>query len=85
MWIFKDFIMFFFVWRAYVPSGGSDPTKMIGKTGTTREVLNPSGYIQIDGELWYAELMDNKLKIDSGIKVIVREAHGLTLFVEILN
>ena len=82
LWVFKDFIMFFFVWRAYLPSGGGDPTKMIGRKGIAREKLDPAGYVQIGGELWYAELKNKKQKIDPGAQIVVRESHGLTLFVE---
>jgi membrane-bound ClpP family serine protease len=81
-WIAKDFLMFFFVWRAYVPSGAAEPTKMIGKEGITTQDINPSGYVEINGELWYAESFTKSGKIQIGSEIIVREVHGLTLFVE---
>jgi membrane protein implicated in regulation of membrane protease activity len=82
LWISKDIVMFFFVWRAYFPSGGGDPTKMIGKNGIATEKLNHGGYIQIEGELWYAELNHKNKTVDKGDQIVVRESHGLTLFVD---
>lgn len=80
-WIAKDVAMYPFVWRAYDTSA-SNSQKVIGKTGTVEERLDPSGYIRVDSELWRAEIIQGKAAIEVGRKVKVRKADGLTLFVE---
>jgi len=55
---------------------------MVGRRGIAREKLDPVGYVYIGGELWYAELKDKQHQINPGEQIVVRESHGLTLFVE---
>jgi len=52
----------------------------IGKTGEVISQLEPKGIIKVNGEIWNAESISDK--IDSGEKIIVRAIKNLTLYVE---
>ena len=54
------------------------------KIGVVREELNPSGSVQMGGELWSAESADD-LVIPVGAKVTVMEVKGLKLIVTRLD
>jgi len=64
--------------RAKVLTG---PQAMIGATAITRTPLNPTGQVEIRGELWQASLRDHS-SLDAGLPVSVRDVEGLTLVVE---
>ncbi len=81
LWVAKDMILFPFVWRAYdEPRRGQHP--IIGNRGRTRETLNPSGHVQVGGELWKAEIGDGALPIGEGETILVVGIRGLTLLVK---
>jgi len=77
LWIFKDIILFFFVWKAYQVS--SDPP--MAKTGIAIDDIDPDGYVEVGSELWRATTDDKKSRIEKGEKVIIKSVKGLTLFV----
>jgi membrane protein implicated in regulation of membrane protease activity len=77
----KDVILFPFVWRAYEWNSHGDAHSMVGRQGTARERLAPSGYIRIHGELWKAELKNGNPPMEKGEAVRVEEVRGLTLLV----
>jgi len=52
----------------------------IGKKGEAVIALEPKGIIKINGEIWNAISLSEK--IDAGEKIIVREIKNLTLYVE---
>ena len=81
LWVIKDVVLFFFVWRAY--QRVANP--LIGMKGVAEEQLAPSGYVRVRGELWKVEVIDSNLQIDKGEAVKVRRIRGLTLFVEPYN
>jgi membrane-bound serine protease (ClpP class) len=82
LWIVKDVVMFPFVWRAYDQNSLGHANSMVGLPGVTIEQLSPSGYIQVRGELWRAELEKGHPPIDKGEQIYVRGHRGLTLLVE---
>jgi membrane protein implicated in regulation of membrane protease activity len=51
----------------------------IGASGVALDALDPSGYVRIDGELWRAE--SPRSPVPAGGRVVVHDAHGLTLIV----
>jgi membrane-bound serine protease (ClpP class) len=53
---------------------------LIGKTGETKEILNPSGMVLVNGELWQAEAVSGE--IEKGAKIQVMRMEGFKLFVE---
>ena len=52
----------------------------IGKTGEVINSLQPKGIIKVNGEIWNAESISDK--IDAGEKIIVKAIKNLTLYVE---
>ena len=52
----------------------------IGKTGEVIGQLEPKGIIKVNGEIWNAESLSDKINI--GEKIIVRAIKNLTLYVE---
>jgi membrane-bound serine protease (ClpP class) len=52
---------------------------MIGKMGVARSALNPTGSVQVGGELWTAELAPGETPIPAGARVIVESAEGIRL------
>jgi len=50
---------------------------MIGKTAKTHTVLNPSGTVVAEGELWNATTNDSLIEADT--EVVINGVHGLTL------
>ena len=81
LWAIKDIAMFPVVWRAYDQSRAGDATSIVGMRGAATERLAPSGYVQIRGELWRAEMMQGGKPIEKGERVLVVGIEGLTLLV----
>jgi len=81
LWVVKDAVLFPFVWRAYDRSQERSLQKMIGKKGVAKERLDPSGYIQVHGELWKAELMEGSPPVEEGEPVRVEGIRGRVLLV----
>ena len=81
LWVVKDAVLFPFVWRAYDRSQERSLQKMIGKKGVAKERLDPSGYIQVHGELWKAELMEGAPPVEEGEPVRVEGIRGRVLLV----
>ena len=81
LWIAKEVILFPFIWRAYDHNRSEVSSSMIGKRGLTREKLAPVGYIQVQGELWQAEIMPGEPSIEKDKWVRIKNIEGLKLFV----
>jgi membrane protein implicated in regulation of membrane protease activity len=82
IWVVKDAVLYLFVWRAYDWDRSKDSNSMVGAKGTAKELLAPSGYVQVRGELWKAELAKGYQPVEEGEPVLVQEVRGLTLIVE---
>jgi membrane protein implicated in regulation of membrane protease activity len=82
LWAVKDAILFPFVWRSYDWNGSKVANTMMGACGTAKERLAPSGYVEVRGELWKAEVMEDVGPIEAGESVKVQELRGLTLIVQ---
>jgi len=54
---------------------------MVGRVGTTRSDLSPSGIVQLGGEQWSAMVADGEEMIPKGTQVEVVDAHGIRLYV----
>jgi membrane protein implicated in regulation of membrane protease activity len=85
IWIVKDFILFFFVWPAYDWKRTGARNSIIGKTGIVTEAVNPYGYVNIEGELWYAEVEVNKRAAKVGDTIRVMGVKDLKLLVEAID
>ena len=83
LWVVKDIALYPFVWRAYDANNNKKLQSLLGITGIVVKSLNPSGWIQVQGELWQAEANKKGLIIDRGETVIIEKVIGLKLFVRI--
>ena len=82
VWVVKDAVLYPFVWRAYDWERSEGSNSMVGAKGIAKERLAPSGYVQVRGELWKAELAEGYPSVQEKDPVLVREIRGLTLIVE---
>lgn len=79
-WMAKDFLLYPFVRVAY--EGSKSPAEqMIGRQGVARENLDPTGYVEVGGELWHAEVDANERRIAKGVPVRIKAVSGLTVYV----
>ncbi len=82
IWVVKDAILFFFVRKAYDWDHPQGVNSMVGAQGVAKERLAPSGYVQVRGELWRAELMEGSPPLEKGERVRIEGVRGLRLFVQ---
>ena len=82
LWIVKDVLLFPFVWRSYDRDLHTDANTMIGVRGIVKDRLAPSGYVEVHGELWRAEVMEGASPVETGEDIRVRGIRGLTLIVQ---
>jgi len=82
LWVVKDVMLFPFVWRSYDQNRLADANSMVGLHGIAKNSLTPSGYVEVHGELWRAEVMHGAPFVESGGGVRVKEIRGLTLIVQ---
>ncbi len=82
LWMMKDLILFPLTWRAYDWDRSRNTNPLVGEKGVAKNRLAPSGYVQIKGELWKAEVMGNGSPIEKGKAVRVQGIRGLTLLVQ---
>jgi membrane protein implicated in regulation of membrane protease activity len=81
LWVAKDFVLYPLVWNAYLPGGETAAERVIGKRAVARDALNPWGYVEIESELWRAELAPGEAPVPPGGAVTILAVEGLTLFV----
>lgn len=77
----KDFVMYPLVRRAYDADGRNAAEDLIGQIAVAKQPLNPTGYVQVRGQLWQARTADGEPAIEEGGLVRVREVKGMTLIV----
>jgi len=82
LWVVKDIALFPFVWRSYDAQPLRPGHSMLGATGIAKDKLAPTGYIQVGGELWRAQVLEGNSPVERGKTVCIREIRGLTLLVE---
>ena len=82
IWVVKDAILYPFIWRAYDQQHSEGANSLVGARGIVKERLAPSGYVQVRGELWKAELIGDIPPVARGEPVRVRQTRGLTLLVQ---
>ncbi len=82
LWMVKYVIVFSFVWRAYDKPRPGEIKSLIGTEGIAEERLDPSGYIRVHGELWWAEVIGKTIPVEKGETVLIERACGLALLVK---
>jgi membrane-bound serine protease (ClpP class) len=75
------FVMLTFVLRAHRRPVEVGREALVGRTGDARSPLEPSGMVQVAGELWSAEIEPGAPAIASGERVEVVGVQGLRLLV----
>lgn len=80
-WVLKDFALFPWLRSAYEPTDHDPRAALRGGKGRARDALDPTGYVEIAGELWRAERAPGAPPIAAGEGVSVLEVRGLTLLV----
>ncbi len=75
------FVMLTFVLRAHRRPVEVGREALVGRTGEARSVLEPSGMVQVAGELWSADIEPGTPAIASGERVEVVGVRGLRLVV----
>jgi len=81
MWIFKDMLLYPFVWSAYDWDRVTDNFSMLDREAIVVERLDPTGYVRVRGELWKASVAEGDPPVERGATVTVREVRGLRLIV----
>jgi membrane protein implicated in regulation of membrane protease activity len=82
VWLLKDWAIYpilkdHYRFRAEPPSN-----RIVGQIARAREPLRSTGYVELKGELWLAELVSDGASVDSvkeGEEVTVESVEGLTL------
>jgi membrane-bound serine protease (ClpP class) len=69
------------VWQARRRPVEVGPESLLGRTGEVRTDLNPSGSVQLAGELWSAEIEPGEAPVPAGSQVRVVAVRGLRLIV----
>jgi len=69
------------VHRARRPIATGVKRKLIGETGDVRSMLNPEGYVMVDGELWRARLEGASGRLRVGERITVTGVDGAVLLV----
>lgn len=74
-----------FALRALRIPASMGKVKLIGQTGVVRNVINPSGSVQVGGELWSAESITPEEVLVEGTLVQIMAVEGLRLKVKPLD
>jgi membrane protein implicated in regulation of membrane protease activity len=82
VWAGKDAVMYPRVWRAYDDSSRDHMLSLVGRPGTAKERLSPSGYVSVNGELWKAEAEQRGDLIEKGAGIRVTGLRGMKLIVK---
>ena len=85
IWVGKDVILFPLVRKAYDWDRPQGANAMVGERGIAKERLAPSGYVQIRGELWRAELVEGSPPIEKGERVQVEGVCRLKIVVQLVD
>jgi len=83
VWAAKDAAMYPLLRHAYggAPSRHLGSERLVGQFGVAQEVLAPTGYVRVAGELWRAECTRPGVRIEPQGRVHVHAVRGLTLLV----
>jgi len=77
-----SFFLAWIAWKARRNKVLTGPAAMLGRNAVAITPLNPTGQIEIRGELWQASLLDRTAHLPAGASVVVRQVDALSLIVE---
>ena len=81
LWVVKDAVLYPILKPGYETATKTGLDRLIGLTGTTKDDLDPEGYVLVNGELWLAVVELGDEPIPKGADVRVDAAHGMMLTV----
>jgi membrane protein implicated in regulation of membrane protease activity len=80
-WVGKDLALYPAMRRVFQPSRvGSEA--LLGAPGVVEAPLDPRGLVRIGSELWRGEPLRRGERLPAGMRVVVRDIRGLTVYVE---
>jgi len=77
-----SFFLAWIAWKARRNKSLTGPDAMLGRPAVAITPLDPSGQVEIRGELWQASLLDRTAHLPAGTHVVVRQVDNLSLLVE---
>ncbi len=81
VWVVKDIVLFPRIRSLETRTPVTGREGLIGKKAVARGLLDPRGYVFLQGELWQAEVVPDDRPIAAGSLVRIQEVRGLTLVV----
>ena len=78
-WFLKDWAIYPILKNHYRFRVEAPSDRLVGRRATAREPLRPTGYVQLRGELWLAEVVKGGDPVEAGDDVTVEAVDGLTL------
>jgi membrane protein implicated in regulation of membrane protease activity len=78
-WFLKDWAIYPILKNHYRFRVEAPSDRLIGRQATARQPLRPTGYVQLKGELWLAEVVKDGAPVEEGDEVTIEAVEGLTL------
>ena len=78
-WFLKDWAIYPILKNHYRFRVEAPSDRLIGRQATARQPLRPTGYVQLKGELWLAEVVKGGAPVETGDEVTIEAVEGLTL------
>jgi membrane protein implicated in regulation of membrane protease activity len=78
-WFLKDWAIYPILKSHYRLRAESPSARLIGKVARARERIDPRGYVELEGELWAAEVAEDGGPVERGGEVTIEGVEGLTL------
>jgi membrane protein implicated in regulation of membrane protease activity len=78
-WFLKDWALYPILKDHYRFHTKPSLNGLVGRKATAREALRPSGYVEVSGVLWFAEVIERGASVEPGEEVKIESIDGLTL------
>jgi membrane protein implicated in regulation of membrane protease activity len=78
-WLLKDWAIYPVLKEHYRFRAESPAESLRGRKARAREPLRPTGYVELRGELWLAEVVKDGGPVEAGDEVTIESVDGLTL------
>lgn len=82
VWLIKDIILYPLVWKAYQPHNIEESESMQGLKGKALTDVNPTGRVEVRGEIWQARVVKERNPVIKNDTVRIVRVQNLTLIVE---
>jgi membrane protein implicated in regulation of membrane protease activity len=78
-WFLKDWALYPILRDHYQFHAKPSVSGLVGRNAIAREALRPSGYVEVSGVLWFAEVIERGVSVEVGEEVTIESIEGLTL------